>query len=60
LFLIVGVGLIQQNITNVLPAGKEEHRYRYLADLFLQQEDGKWLNINQDLVDHGLAVHKIY
>ena len=33
---------------------------RYLAELFLLQEDGKWLDINQDLVDQGFAVHKIY
>ncbi len=33
---------------------------RYLGEVFYKQEDGKWLNINNHLVDKGLAEFKEY
>ncbi|MCF6270289.1 MAG: thermonuclease family protein [Melioribacteraceae bacterium] len=33
---------------------------RYLGEVFLKQEDGEWLNINNNLVDKGFAEFKEY
>ncbi len=33
---------------------------RYLGEVFLKQENGEWLNINNDLVDKGFAEFKEY
>ncbi len=33
---------------------------RYLGEVFYKQEDGEWLNINNHLVDKGLAEFKEY
>lgn len=33
---------------------------RYLGEIFLKQADGSWLNINDELVNKGLASYKEY
>ena len=33
---------------------------RYLASIFIQQNSGNWLNVNEELVQKGFAVFKEY
>ena len=33
---------------------------RYLASIFIQQDSGNWLNVNEELVQKGFAVFKEY
>lgn len=33
---------------------------RYLGEIFLEMEDGSWLNLNDHLVEKGFAVYKSY
>ena len=33
---------------------------RYLADIWLEGEDGTWTNVNDLMVQHGYAVYKEY
>lgn len=33
---------------------------RYLAEIFIQDEENKWININQNLVAEGFAEERFY
>ncbi len=33
---------------------------RYIADIWLEQEDGNWINVNDNLVENGYAEYKEY
>ena len=39
---------------------RREKYGRYLADIWLQQADGSWLNVNDHMVANGHAVYREY
>ena len=63
-------GLLARDFLRELIGGKEvflqtlrdkKGKYgRYLADIWLEQDDGSWLNVNDYMVVSGHAVYKEY
>ncbi len=63
-------GLLARDFLRALIGGKEVYlqtvqdkkgKYgRYLADIWLEQEGGTWLNVNDHMVAQGYAVYKEY
>jgi micrococcal nuclease len=63
-------GLASRDFLRALIEGKEvflqtvrdqKGKYgRYLADIWLEQADGSWLNVNDYLVTHGHAEYRDY
>jgi micrococcal nuclease len=53
--LILGKEILLETIKD-----KKGKYGRYLGEIYFQQEKNKWLNINDELVNEGLAEYKEY
>ena len=39
---------------------QKEKYGRYLAEIWIQDAEGKWINVNDQMVDHGYAIYQSY